>query len=369
MARKPQTAIGLMSGTSMDGVDAALIETDGGAKVDFGPSLTLPYDDDFRAALAGCLDTAASLTRRDCRPAPLREVESELNRRHADAVKALLKQAGRSASGIGVIGFHGHTVLHRPQQGLTVQLGDGAWLAKETGIDVVSDFRAADVAAGGQGAPMVPAYHRALAGRLGLSGPLAFLNIGGVSNLTFIGGRGGVLAFDCGPGNALIDDWVRQNDHGDMDTGGALAAAGKVDRAKVAQWLANSYFARSPPKSLDRNEFATATRVELSLQDGAATLTALSAAAVHAALRHLPEAPGLWIVCGGGRRNPVIMAALSGILPGRVTAAEDHGLRGDDIEAQAFGFLAVRALQGLPITYPGTTGAKKPLSGGVIHRK
>lgn len=351
-------AIGLMSGTSCDGVDAALIRSDGHRITAFGPALTLPYDDAFRTQLRQCLGGKG----------PVAEVERELTERHATAVQMLLGQAGRSAREIGLIGFHGQTILHDPERRRTWQIGDGPLLARRTGIDVVNDFRSDDVAAGGQGAPLAPILHDALAG--GLDRPLAVLNLGGVGNVTWIGDEGSgrrLIAFDTGPANALIDDWALRHTGQAVDLDGALARAGRIDQARLAQWLEHPYFALPVPKSLDRDAFQAFQPEGLSAADGAATLTAFTAASVGRALLWLPQAPRRWLVTGGGRRNPVLMAALREILQVSVEPVEAVGWDGDALEAQAFAFMAIRAKAGLPISFPGTTGVPQPLTGGRLH--
>ncbi len=358
MARaRLRLALGLMSGTSLDGMDAALMVSDGRAAVEPGPSLTLPYDNDFRARLRAVLGGKGEVA----------AVERELTLRHARLVKDLLAQAGRRAEEVAVIGFHGHTILHEPDRHRTWQIGDGALLAAETGIDVVNDLRGRDMAGGGQGAPLAPLYHAALAAKL--DKPLAVLNLGGVGNLTWIGaGEDEILAFDTGPGNALIDDWVSRRTGQTRDEGGALAQAGTADETALARLLDNSYFAQKPPKSLDRDAFDVGPLAELDLAGGAATLTAFTAASVAAAVPHLPQAPRRWLVCGGGRHNPAIMAALAARLGVPVDPVEAVSWDGDAIEAQAFAYLALRSLEGLPLSLPGTTGVAKPMTGGVLHR-
>lgn len=355
----PLRAIGLMSGTSLDGIDAAVIETDGLSVSAFGPSLTLPYDDTMRQRLRAVLAGEG----------PVLQVEYDLTLRHVEAVRALLNRAGLTAAEVDVIGFHGQTILHRPEIGLTWQIGNGSLLAWQTGIDVVCDFRSADVAAGGQGAPLVPVFHAALAH--GLETPLAVLNLGGVGNVTWIGGRDGALiAFDTGPGNALIDDWVLRHTGQPIDRNGVLALAGTVETAVVQALAQHPYFLRTPPKSLDRNDFSSGLEgVEMSAPDGAATLAAFTAVAVHKALDHMPEHPLRWLVCGGGRHNPAIMRELRDRLGVPVEAVETVGWDGDALEAQAFAFLAVRSLRGLPLSFPGTTGVPEPLCGGSLHKQ
>lgn len=357
---EPVLALGLMSGTSMDGIDAALVETDGGLRVRPGQRLSIPYDAVFRARLAeaahGGIDPFGA--------------ERELTDRHAEAVRALLMRASLKPAAVRVIGFHGHTIRHAPEERLTVQIGDGARLCALSGIDVVCDFRRHDVAAGGEGAPLAPAYHAALTSAL--ERPVAVLNLGGVGNVTFVpeGERveANLVAFDTGPGGALIDDWALRHTGEPLDRDGRLAAAGQVDRRALGALLDAPYFERPPPKSLDRNAFDLAPVARLSAANGAATLTAFTAAAVARGLDFLPAPPRRWLVTGGGRHNPVLMAALSAALGLAVEPIEAIGADGDALEAQAFAYLAVRALRGLPLSFPGTTGVPRPTTGGALHR-
>jgi len=358
-----RTVVGLMSGTSMDGIDAALLRTDGRDRVEAVDFLTIPYDDGFRAQLRGCLG-------RTDRSGPVAAVERDLTDAHADAVRRLLDKAGVAAAAVELIGFHGHTIHHDPDRRITSQIGDGARLAAATGIAVVDDFRSADVAAGGQGAPLVPLFHRALAH--GLPRPLAVLNIGGVANVSWIGpdpqeGEADVVACDTGPGNALIDDWVLRHGLGRFDAGGALAARGRVDAAALAALMAHPYFGRPAPKSLDRDAFDPAPVAALTPEDGAATLTAFTAESVARVVSHLPAAPVRWLVCGGGRHNATLMAMLAERLGVPVLPADTVGWDGDALEAQAFGYLAVRSRLGLPLSLPATTGVPVPMRGGVFH--
>lgn len=364
---KVMRAIGLMSGTSMDGIDAALIETDGAAHVRRLGAAGLSYPAVFRDRLRQALADAVEIRDRRARPGCLAEVERELTERHAEAVQALLKQVGLQPQNIGVIGFHGQTVLHRPQDRLTVQIGDGPLLAKLMGIDVVHDLRAADCAAGGEGAPLVPVYHRALAVACP-ERPVAFVNIGGVANVTWIGRDGTPIAFDTGPGNALLDDWTRQRTNATHDENGSLSASGAADEEVLRALLSNSYFARVPPKSLDRNAFPLDAVSSLSAADGAATLAAFTAESIARAREHMPEQPSLWVVCGGGRRNRTLMGLIAARVENAVVPAEALGFDGDHMEAECWGYLAVRALAGQPITFPTTTGAPTPMTGGVIAK-
>jgi len=364
---KVMRAIGLMSGTSLDGIDVAMLETDGEEAVRRGPSLSVAYPPAFRSNLGRAIAEAATLADRDARPGCLTAVEQELTNRHAEAVMKFIGDRMLQPASVDVVGFHGQTVLHDVDRGLTVQIGDGQRLARVVGIDVVYDLRAQDVAAGGQGAPLAPVYHRALAAKLP-NRPVAFLNIGGVANVTWIGRDGELIAFDTGPGNAMIDDWALRHRGVPRDENGAMAAAGKVQESFVKQYLRHSYFGKPPPKSLDRNAFAHDLIDNLSAEDGAATLTAFTAAAIAAARAHFPEQPEFWVVCGGGRRNRALMSMIAANVENAVIPAEAIAVDGDSVEAEAWAYLAVRSLKGLPITFPGTTGVKQPLTAGVLAR-
>ncbi|MBG1231901.1 anhydro-N-acetylmuramic acid kinase [Aestuariivirga litoralis] len=355
--------LGLMSGTSLDGIDVAFLETDGEAIVKRGPSATYAYDAKQQALLRQALADAEGMEERNERPGILAEAETALTDWHAKAVESFCQQHGLSDSKPDLIGFHGQTVLHRPDKHLTVQLGDGAALAKATGIEVAYDLRAADIAAGGQGAPLVPIYHAALSPER----PTAFVNIGGVANITYISKTGELLAFDTGPGNALLNDWMLKKQGTDFDEGGAFSSFGTVSPKYLATMMAHPYFAVPPPKSLDRNTFALVYLGGLSSEDGAATLAAFTVAAIAKAAAHLPDKPKQWVICGGGRHNAAMMQGLRASLSG-VVSAEDIGLNGDSMEAEAWAYLAVRAKRGLPITFPGTTGVEHPMTGGVFAK-
>ncbi len=349
-------AIGLMSGTSLDGVDAAWIDTDGETIAATGPALTLAYAPALRADLRRLLDLAPSIAADD---AFLLDVERRVTERHAGAVAAL----GVAAD---VVGFHGQTILHRPAERRTWQIGDAALLARLTATRVAYDFRSADVAAGGQGAPLAPLYHAALA--RDLPKPLAVLNLGGVANVTWIGADGALLACDTGPGNALLDDWAMRHTGEPCDRDGRLAAAGRVNEGVLGRLMADPYFARPAPKSLDRLDFSAGVASSgldaLSAADGAATLLAFTVQAV--AATRLPEPPRRWLVCGGGRHNPALMDGLRTRLGARIDAVEQVGWDGDALEARCFGYFAVRVLRGLPLSCPGTTGVPSSIPGGRV---
>ncbi|MEO0618314.1 MAG: anhydro-N-acetylmuramic acid kinase [Pseudomonadota bacterium] len=360
-------AIGAMTGTSMDGLDLALVETDGDALVRPIASYARPFSALERETLAAGVAAAVNVTRRTDRSSNLEQAERLITEVHAEGIARLLWRARQDASRIDLVGFHGQTVIHRPASGLTLQLGDGPALARQTGINVVYDFRAADVAAGGEGAPLAPIFHRALADEIP-GWPVAFLNVGGVANVTWIARDGRLCAFDTGPGNALIDDFVRANSNAIHDEGGALALAGTINDAALTSLLRHPYFGAPIPKSLDRNAFDASLCADLSLRDGAATLTAFTAEAVARSRYFFSESPGVWVVCGGGRHNRAIMMALAERLDGLVAPAEAFGLDGDMLEAQAFAYLAVRSINGLPLTFPETTGVAEPMTGGVFCR-
>ena len=347
-----------MSGTSVDGVDVALIETDGERVASFGPCLTVPYADDVRRLIRSAF--GAELPSDTTRAA-----EQAVTEAHVAAVRQWSSEQGVALSTIDLVGFHGQTVTHRPEKRFTWQLGDGAGLARALGVRVVNDLRSADVAAGGQGAPLVPVYHAALV--RDLPRPLAVVNVGGVANVTWVGADSSLLAFDTGPGNGPIDDWCARRAGQRYDKDGTLAALGTVDRARVERFSEHRYFARTPPKSLDRGDFSDAWAEGLGVADGAATLTRGTARAIALAARHFPAPVEQWVICGGGARNPTLLRAVAEETRGKVVTAADLGWDGDALEAQAFGFLAVRSLRGLPLTFPTTTGAPRPMTGGRLN--
>lgn len=364
-----RTAIGLMSGTSLDGVDVALIETDGERVAAFGPARTYPYAEADRELLRQATRDARALTDRTARPGVLAEAEALVALRHAEAVETFLAEEGIEAAAVAIVGFHGQTVFHDPAKGLTVQIGDGALLAKRLGIDVAWDFRAADMAAGGEGAPLAPVFHRALAETAGLERPVLFLNIGGVANVTYVGNGEELIAFDTGPGNALLDDWVFARAGRPFDRDGGLAASGTPSETHLARLLAHPYFALPPPKSLDRDAFAGLSPDDLSNADGAATLLHFSARSIAKAVDLLPLRPRACYASGGGRHNKAMMRLVGEAL-GDIPLAplEALGFDGDATEAQAFAFLAVRTADGKPLSYPLTTGVASPQTGGRLSK-
>lgn len=365
--KKVYRAIGLMSGTSADGVDAALIETDGQGLVKSLETLSLPYDDRVREKIRKCFGL------RDAEHPDAAEAERVVTLRHAAAVVELMAKARLEDGDVDIIGFHGQTVTHIPEEKLTWQLGDGKTLAQQLRIDVVNDFRKADVEAGGQGAPFLPLYHQARVKADGIlektGGPVAILNIGGVSNVTWIGeGEDEIIAFDTGPGNALMDDYIFTKTKQAFDENGALAAKGEVHQDIVDSWMALPYFARPLPKSLDRNDWDVSAIEYLSTEDALATLAQFTVDAIVMAEHLLPQKPKLWMVTGGGRRNATLMSRLSEGLSGQIKNIDSFGWDGDALEAEGFAYLAVRSLLGLPLSLPTTTGVPEPITGGVLNK-
>jgi anhydro-N-acetylmuramic acid kinase len=356
MKRSRFRAIGLMSGTSLDGIDAAMIETDGESVHATGDAITVPYLPELRDRLRSILGGN--------QPDLIQAIERDMTIAHADAVERLLARAGLRAGEINLVGFHGQTILHEPHAKRTWQIGDGALLASLLRVPVVCDFRSADVAAGGQGAPLLPLYHRALA--RDLPKPVAVLNLGGVGNITWIGEDDELIAFDTGPGVALLDDWILKQTGQPFDRDGVLSGSGSVMSTIVDGFLAHDYFHRKPPKTLDRDTFGVLFDGDLSPADGATTLAACTAAAVAAARVHLPSPPLRWLVTGGGRHNRALLDHLGRRLDAPVETVEAVGWDGDALEAQGFAYLAVRSTLGLPLSVPGTTGVPAPLTGGTL---
>lgn len=359
-------ALGLMSGTSIDGVDAALIRTDGVEIAEFGPTLFQAYGDEDRSVLRAALKDARGMSARGERFGRLAEAEKLVTEAHAHAIAVLLIAAERKGIRPEVIGFHGQTVMHAPDRGFTVQIGNAAALAGRFGLSVVHDFRSADIREGGQGAPLVPVFHRALARKAGLEPPVAILNIGGVANVTIIGAGDELTAFDTGPGNALIDDLVFNVTGARFDVDGAIAAQGRVDERVLGQLMDHPHFDAPAPKSLDRNAFRADAVAGLPFADQVATLTAFTAESVAAGLRLTGAPVGTVIVSGGGARNPVMLRMLAERAGVRVVPAGEVGFDADFIEAQAFAYLAARRLRELPSTFPTTTGTPVPVVCGDV---
>jgi len=361
-------AIGTMSGTSMDGVDVALIETDGESVFRFGSYLAHEYSAIERHILRVAVNAAQDLPDRHARPDPVAAAEKLVTEMHLKAIDALIQREGIQHDAVDVVGFHGQTILHRPERRLTIQIGDGPILAKRLKIPVVYDFRAADVAAGGQGAPLVPVFHRALL-RAFDDGPIVVVNIGGVANVTYIDGEQEPIAFDTGPGNAPMDELMLTRSGKPMDMNGLLAASGRPDQSRIAASLEHPFFMQKPPKSLDRADFARFDLAELSLPDALATAAEIVTSSIALSRKHFPSLPNRWIIAGGGARNPTLVNLLrEKLAPARVQTAEEIGWQSSAVEAQAFAFLAIRAMKNLPLSFPKTTGVLEPMTGGVLVR-
>ena len=351
------SAIGLMSGTSCDGIDVAHLESDGVSIASTGGSMFQPFTISFKERLTNFKNNKPILSK----------LEMDLTLLHVEAIRSFLNKEQIDAKTIDVVGFHGHTLEHKPEQLTTLQIGDGHLLADKITIPVINDFRTNDIKKGGQGAPLVPVFHVALAQQV--KKPVAILNIGGVANVTWIGsGKNEVIGFDTGPGNGMLDHWIRKHGMGDFDNGGIIASKGIPDLGVINKYMQHKYFATKPPKSLDRDQFSMDYVDELALEDGASTLTAFTVEAVRASETYFPENVDQWIVCGGGRHNEYMMESLEKALKKPVIKSDQLGWDGDMIEAQAFGFLAIRSLLSMPISYPSTTGVKTPETGGVLHQ-
>ena len=368
----PEWAIGLMTGTVLDGfIDIAMIKTNGVTIEEFGPWELAPYPTDIRGLLSDTYEAALAWRFNGPEPAIFREAEAALTAAQAETVNAFLASRGFKASDIAAVGFHGQTVLHiAPQngsRGFTRQLGDGAMMSQIVGADVVYDFRSADVNAGGHGAPLSAIYHKAMLDKIGAGSDAAVLNLGGVANITWRDDTR-MIAFDTGPANAPVNDWIQRHARGDMDVDGAIAASGEVDEQRLRKLLEHPFLAAPYPKSLDRFDFRDTMADGLSVEDGAATLTAFTASSVAKALDILPVRPKRIVVCGGGRKNPYMMKELAKRTGAEILLAETVGLRGDAVEAECFAFLAVRSKRDLSISFPLTTGVKEPLRGGKTAR-
>ncbi len=351
---KTYSAIGCMSGTAMDGIDVALIETDGRSFINRIGFETVRHSDELRLALRTCLNQETY--------DPM--IESQFTLAHIPVIEKLLNKTGKAYTDIDVIGMHGQTTHHDPDNGITVQMGNGELLAQETNVDVVYDFRKNDMQNGGQGAPFLPVYHRALINNAALSLPIAVLNLGGVGNITWISTDDDMIAFDTGPANAMIDDWVQSNTDQTFDKNGDIAKQGNIHDDILAAFLSHSYFGQPYPKSLDRNDFHDVSVDGLSLEDGAATLTEMTVQSVAKGIELCPQKPTAIYVTGGGRHNSYMMQRIAEVTGITTMSVDILGWNGDAMEAEGFAYMAVRSLLGEPISFPTTTGCQTPTIGG-----
>ncbi len=369
-----QWCIGLMTGTVMDGnVDIAMLKTDGNTIDEFGPYTLASYPPETNQLIHEAMAAAQEWNFADTEPDIFAKAEKALSEGQAHAISQFLSKNHISTQTIALIGFHGQTVLHRPPQGgvkgATRQLGNGQILADMLGIPVVYDFRTQDVEAGGQGAPLAAIYHQALLRHANITDKptqTAILNLGGVGNISWWDGNNTLIAFDTGPANAPINDWINTHNLGEMDRDGLIAARGQAEEARLQKLLQHPYFSENFPKSLDRNSFTQTMASGLSLENGAATLTAFSASAISKGLDLLPERPKRLVACGGGRKNPQLLKEIEARASVKVVQAEELNWRGDAVEAECFAFLAARCNRNLPISFPGTTGVPQPMSGGTL---
>ena len=364
-----QRVLGFMSGTSLDGIDMAVLEADGQRIAAFGPTGESPLPDDVRDLVLEAIIAGRTWQRGTPEPLVFKAAGDAVTEAHVMAATQFLSAHKMTFSDLDLLGFHGQTILHEPPTdagpGRTRQLGSGALMAALTGVRTAFDFRTQDVAAGGQGAPLVPIYHAALsAGHTQLQAPLAIVNIGGVANVTLVSGDGSLMAFDTGPGNGPLDQWVAAAGLGRFDRDGALSSAGQVDQKILDRVMGHRFFADLGPKSLDRYDFNSDLVAGLAVEDGAATLAALVARSIALGLSRASEPLNGVIICGGGRHNLAIMGALTEACTAPVLTAEQAGWDGDAMEAQAFAYLAARTLKGLPISFPATTGVAQPMVGG-----
>lgn len=360
-----------MSGTSMDGVDAAEIKSDGLQIFDFGEFISEPYSEELRNKLKKLVSLKDNASDEF-----ITEVENEVTNFHAEIVNKLLKKANKKPDDIDIIGFHGHTIDHRPQDRFTWQIGNGRALADQTGIDVISNFRKNDVLLGGQGAPLIPLYHKAIIEFPFY--PAIIINIGGVANLTYIE-DGGIIAFDTGPGNALMDDYASDKFGKKYDDDGKIARSGKANKKLLSKLLENIYFFRKPPKSLDRDNFQKMVNhylnsdefQDINPTDILSTLTEFTVESLAISIEnHLPQPAKTIFVCGGGAQNGYLIEKLQERLKTKIfdISSIDKNLNPDAIEAQGFGYLAIRSKIGLPITFASTTGIKmSSATGGVFY--
>lgn len=355
-----------MSGTSLDGIDLAYLETDGHQILKIGPSLYRPYYQDFREKLSAILGQKVATDQ-------IKAIEQELTDHHIEVIKDFMKDFDLSADDIDLIGFHGQTIYHNPLEKKTWQIGDAQKMANHLGIDVVGDFRIQDVEAGGQGAPLVPIFHLALASQLQCQVPVCMVNVGGVANLTYMptDHPEDIIAFDTGPGNALLDDWCLRYFQKAYDENGSISKKGKCNQAIIDDILSDAFFQSPAPKSLDRLHFHHYLErlKELSADDGAATLLGLTVQSLLLAFKSVPQMPKQIILMGGGRKNANLVDQLKAALPeALIQSIDDLGLNGDFIEAEAFAYLAGRHMASLPYSFPKTTGVPQSMTGGKCYK-
>ena len=362
-------ALGLMSGTSADGIDVAILTTDGKAKIKLGPSGYYPFSKSFITKIKSIFKKKLNIDKSK-KQKRIIKIENEFTQLNFIAINKFLKKNKINKKKIDVVGFHGQTISHNPASGYSWQIGNSQKLANLLNIKVVSNFRENDIKNGGQGAPLTPIFHYYLTKKM--KKKICFINLGGISNITYFNHRSktslnNMLAFDAGPCCSLIDDWISKNSNNKFDNFGLLARKGNVKKEIIHNFLKKPYFSKLPPKSLDRSFFSLSLLKKLNIEDGAATLNYLVANSVLKAFDYFPNNPNLCILSGGGRLNKFLVELISNKLKkSKILLAENYNWNGDSIEAHAFAYLSVRKLLNLPITFPKTTGIKKPLTAGQI---
>ena len=356
-------SIGLMSGTSQDGIDVGIIETDGKKIYEIGPSLFYPYQESFRKDLKRLIDVSIKAGK----PTKDKTVGLQLSKLHIIAMQNLISSIGidNKFKYPDIIGFHGHTVIHSPNEGFTQQIGDSSLISKKMNLPVVGDFRANDIVNGGEGAPLTPIFHKAIFNNI--SYPVAVINIGGIANITWINNlEENIIAFDLGPGNCLLDEWISIYTNEYYDRNGEISSTGKINEKWLTKAFNDKFFLQSYPKSLDRGYFSFNGLSDLNLEDGAATLASFTAKSIIYGVNQCPSAPRYIYLSGGGRKNKTIISILKQNLSSKIMMIDELNFDGDMLEANAFAYLAVRSLKKYPLTFPNTTGVNEPTLGGKI---
>jgi len=359
-------SLGLMSGTSMDGVDASIIKSDGEKFIEIIDDFYLKYDDQIKLKLKRIIDLCSSKDQFFKISKDIQDIEKKITLYHVRACKLIIKKNKNIR--LDLIGFHGQTILHKPKKGYSIQIGDSQLLSKLTNTSVISNFRENDISNGGQGAPLAPIYHKLILNKIKATLPSAIINIGGISNITYFENDNKLVGFDTGPGNYLIDKWVQSQKNIQFDKDGLIAKSGKVSEKLLKKILSNRYYKKKPPKSLDVKDFNFKNFNKISLEDGAATLSMLTVKSIGNAINNFAKYPNKILLSGGGRKNKFITNNIKKILKCPVCLIDDYNFNGDFIESQTFAFLAIRSYLKKNITYPTTTGVKNPSSGGLLFK-
>ena len=366
--KKLITAIGLMSGTSCDGIDASIIESDGENDLNLIGNYFFPYEEESRFKIRKLKEKIDKVVDLEINKGEINDLEKKITSLHSKAINLLLEKLDINKSEIDLVGLHGHTIFHSFQSKKTKQLSDGKALSAMTGLNVIYDFRENDLRNGGQGAPLVPIFHKLLQKKLELKLPVVFVNIGGISNITYLDKNDEMISFDSGPGNFLIDKLLqlKSNDKIQFDKNGDLAFKGRIDKSILDNYLSDPYYKTLPPKSLDVNDFNLSPVREISLQNSITTLSELTSVTIVNSLNFFLHRPQKIILCGGGRKNRYIYEQIAKKSNISTTSIDHYKLNGDFIESQAFAYLAIRSFLKKPISFPKTTGVSKPMTGGKL---